>query len=385
MQAAAYPDLKAQLTALIRAAVAAVLSDAPPLTIELERPKQSAHGDYACNVAMQAAKALRKNPRDVATQLLQALPASPILAKVEIAGAGFINFFLSPAAKQQTVKAVFASGKDYGRVHLGHGQKILLEFVSSNPTGPLHVAHGRQAAFGASLANVLNAAGFKVHREYYVNDAGRQMDILTLSTWLRYLELCGATQPYPDKCYQGEYVITMAKQIRMAHGENFLRTHSVYEGVPSPATAEEREKNEKLAERKDETHLDTLIANAKRLLGDDFAYIHQHALTEQVGDMRNDLQEFGVHYDCWFFEQSLYDPSADEAGSSRDRDRATLRNWRHFSDSSYVWRSGEHRWCLPNSAGRGETPRSGTADHLGAPPHDTPEQDRHFGQSPIYR
>ena len=338
MQAAAYPDLKAQLIALIRAAVAAVLSDAPQLSIELERPKQSAHGDYACNVAMQAAKALRKNPRDVATQLLQALPASPILAKVEIAGAGFINFFLSPAAKQQTVKAVFASGKDYGRVHLGHGQKILLEFVSSNPTGPLHVAHGRAAAFGASLANVLDAAGFKVHREYYVNDAGRQMDILTLSTWLRYLELCGVSQPYPDKCYQGEYVITMAKQIRMAHGENFLRTHSVYEGVPSPATAEEREKNEKLAERKDETHLDALIANAKRLLGDDFAYIHQHALTEQVGDMRNDLQEFGVHYDCWFFEQSLYDNGLlRHALAELDR-----RGYTYRQDGALWFRSSQH-------------------------------------------
>ena len=307
VSAAAHPDLKARLIALIRAAVAAVLPDAPPLVIELERPRQAAHGDYACNVAMQAAKALRRNPREVAAQLLENLPASPILARAEIAGAGFINFFLSPTAKQQAVKAIFAAGKDYGRVDVGQGEKVLLEFVSSNPTGPLHVAHGRAAAFGASLANVLDAAGYQVHREYYVNDAGRQMDILTLSTWLRYLEQCGVSQPYPEKCYQGEYVITMAKQIHVAHGDQFLRTHNVYEGGSAPATVEEREKDEKLAERKDEIHLDALIANAKRLLGDDFVYIHQHALTEQVGDMRNDLQEFGVHYDCWFAEQSLYD------------------------------------------------------------------------------
>jgi len=294
MQANTLPDLKAQLITLIRTAIASALPDLAEITIDLDRPKQAAHGDYACNVAMQAAKALRKNPREVAAQLLNALPASPILAKAEIAGAGFINFFLSPAAKQQVVKNILTEGKRYGRVDLGKGEKILLEFVSSNPTGPLHVAHGRAAAFGASLANVLETAGYHVHREYYVNDAGRQMDILTLSTWLRYLELFHVPFSYPANCYQGDYVITMAEQIKLAHNDRFLDVDGPFIEGPDPETDPEG-------------YLDAMIANAKKRLGDNYAYIHQHALVEQVGDMRNDLQEFGVHYDCWFSEQSLYD------------------------------------------------------------------------------
>jgi len=294
MQTNALLDLKSQLIALIRSAVAAAIPEATNIAIDLDRPKQSSHGDYACNVALQAAKALRKNPRDVADQLLKALPSSPIIAKAEIAGAGFINFFLAPAAKQQVVKTIFTEGKNYGRVDLGKGQKILLEFVSSNPTGPLHVAHGRAAAFGASLANVLDAAGYHVHREYYVNDAGRQMDILTLSTWLRYLELFHVPFTYPDNCYQGDYVVTMAEQIKLAYKDRFVDIDGPIVDSPTP-------------EEDPEGYLDALIANAKKRLGDNYAYFHQHALTEQVGDMRDDLQEFGVHYDLWFSEQSLYD------------------------------------------------------------------------------
>ncbi len=268
---------------------------APFAGLSVERSRQASHGDYACNLAMQLAKPLRRSPRDIAQALIAALPASAVVEKVEIAGAGFINVFITTAAKQAVVGAVLRAADGYGRGILGAGRRAQVEFVSANPTGPLHVGHGRGAAYGASLANVLEAAGYAVTREYYVNDAGRQMDILALSTWLRYLELHGAQLAFPANAYQGGYVRDMARQIDVAHGARYVRAVAeVVHGAPS--AAEEAD-----------AHLDALIANAKRLLGEDYAYIHNHALTEQLGDCRNDLAEFGVHFDEWFSEQSLFD------------------------------------------------------------------------------
>jgi arginyl-tRNA synthetase len=318
-------DLKGHLAELLRQAVAVVAPGYDCAPIVLERPKQAQHGDYACNLALQLAKDLKRNPRELAQAITRSLSSSPLLEKAEIAGPGFINLFLKAQAKQQVVRQILTAGATFGHSDHGAGKKILLEFVSSNPTGPLHVAHGRAAAYGASLANVLQAAGFKVGREYYVNDAGRQMDILTLSTWLRYLELHAVTVPFPAKGYQGEYVREMARQIKDAHGARYVReAQAVQHNAPHVAkdteadlnwleenkrdlSKESYERLVKHAENLLELELDLLIANAKQLLGDDYAYIHNHALTEQLGDMRNDLMEFGVHYDCWFSEQSLYD------------------------------------------------------------------------------
>jgi arginyl-tRNA synthetase len=318
-------DVKAHLATLLRQAVDSVAPGRDCAQIVLERPKQAQHGDYSCNLALQLAKDLKRNPRELAQEITRGLPSSPLVEKTEIAGPGFINFFLKAPAKQQVVRQIFAAGAKFGNIDYGAGKKILLEFVSSNPTGPLHVAHGRAAAYGASLANVLDAAGFKVGREYYVNDAGRQMDILTLSTWLRYLELHGVAVPFVAKGYQGEYVREMARQIKGAHGARYVRdAPAVLKNVPRVAKDTEADLNwlednkrdlskesydrlVKHAENLLELELDMLIANAKQLLGDDYAYIHNHALTEQLGDTRNDLMEFGVHYDCWFSEQSLYD------------------------------------------------------------------------------
>ena len=288
-------NFKSHLADLFAQALRAVAPEAAQTYIVIERPKQAAHGDYACSLAMQLAKPLRKPPRNIAQALIDALPVSGVVEKVEIAGAGFINVFITAAAKQATVKAVLQSGDAYGRGTLGAGCRAQVEFVSANPTGPLHVGHGRGAAYGASLANVLDAAGYKVAREYYVNDAGRQMDILALSTWLRYLESLGAKLAFPGNAYQGDYVRDMAKQVSAAHGRKYLRpAEEVFAHAPV------------FAEQPD-AHLDALIANAKRLLGEDYAYIHNHALTEQLGDCRNDLAEFGVHFDEWFSEQSLFD------------------------------------------------------------------------------
>jgi arginyl-tRNA synthetase len=234
-----------------------------------------------------------------------ALPESVWLARAEVAGAGFINLYLKPSAKQGLVARILGDKGAYGRSEIGGGRAVQVEFVSANPTGPLHVGHGRGAAYGASLANVLEAAGYKVSREYYINDAGRQMDILALSTWLRYLQVAGQSLAFPPNAYQGEYVRDMAKAIHQAHAQRYVHpAELVFRGAPS-------------VESDPETHLDALIANAKNMLGPDYAYVHDFALTEQLGDCRNDLLEFGVSFDQWFSERSLFESGLVERAMRR--------------------------------------------------------------------
>jgi arginyl-tRNA synthetase len=297
---------KIHLAELLHAALASV---APGVTadIQLERPRDPAHGDYASNLAMQLARALKDNPRKIAERLVHELPASPWLDKAEVAGAGFINFRLAAAAKTGVVRRVLTQGDDYGRGMLS-GRRVQVEFVSANPTGPLHVGHGRGAAYGASLASLLAFAGHQVCREYYVNDAGRQMDILGLSTWLRYLELFDEMVPFPPNAYQGDYVREMGEQVRQAHGERYVHPAAAVLACVPPAPPR-REDGDYSAEEKEqlEIHLDGLIAAAKDLLGEEWHYVHQHALSEQLADCREDLEGFGVHFDCWFSERSLYD------------------------------------------------------------------------------
>ncbi len=298
-------DVKSQLTTLLQQALASVAPTATDTPIQLERPRDPTHGDFATNLAMQLAKTLKKNPRDIAKQLVAELPPSILVSKAEVAGAGFINFTLDARAKINVVRAVLAEGESYGRSTQGGWQKVQVEFVSANPTGPLHVGHGRGAAYGASLSNLLTFAGWDVTREYYVNDAGRQMDILGLSTWLRYLEQHAVAVPFLPNAYQGDYVREMAKQMTAAHGAKFVRQAAdVLAGTPG---LPEAERTDDEAKRQRDQHLDALIANAKTLLGADWTYVHQHALSEQLADCRDDLEEFGVHFDVWFSEQALFD------------------------------------------------------------------------------
>jgi len=273
-------------------------------SVVIDRPKDAQHGDYASNIALQLARTLKRKPRDIAEALVKALPASPFIQKADIAGAGFINFFLKPGFKQQLVNEILAQGDAYGRTQLGRGKKVQIEFVSANPTGPLHVGHGRGAAYGASLANVLDAAGFQVEREYYVNDAGRQMDILAVSTWLRYLELAGENVPFPSNAYRGDYVRSMAEAL-LARGRKYVRSAAeILRALPDAAADPE-------------PHLDALIARAKALLGRDYDEIHSYALQEQLADCRDDLTEFGVVFDNWYSERSLYETGRVEQAVKR--------------------------------------------------------------------
>lgn len=274
--------------------------------IKIDRSKDSAHGDYASNLALILAKPCRQAPRKIAELLVQALPEDVSIEKVEIAGAGFINFFIRNDARSQIITEVLAKAGEFGRSTIGQNQKVLVEFVSANPTGPLHVGHGRSAAFGATLCNVLSAAGYTVNAEYYVNDAGRQMNILAASVWLRYLELAAEPVVFPANAYKGEYVIEIAEILWSKHGKQFVHPWAeVLEGMPE----DEPQGGDK------EIYIDAMIERAASLIGKDaFTLFHQHALNTVLDDIKDDLTEFGVHYTNWFSEQSLFEDGSIEKG-----------------------------------------------------------------------
>jgi arginyl-tRNA synthetase len=264
------------------------------ITTTVERTRDASHGDFACNIAMRLAKPARKNPRAIAASLVDALGDNEQIAKVEIAGPGFINFHLSPAAFHAELKAILDLSDAYGRQTKKDRPKILLEFISANPTGPLHVGHGRHAAYGASVGNLLEAAGFSVHREYYVNDAGRQMDILGASVWLRWLESKGIATAFPKGGYRGEYIRDLAAEIDTA-SLNPPKLEDVVDGLPVDAPDGDAD-----------TFIDALVARAKALQGEEgFDHIRQQALESIRADIEDDLAEFGVTFDQWYSEQSL--------------------------------------------------------------------------------
>ena len=263
----------------------------------VERTKSRDHGDYASNVAMLLAKPAGMKPRELAELLVETLPASQHVEKVAIAGPGFINFTLARGCRLGTIRRVFELGKDYGRVPAGSGESVTVEFVSANPNGPLHVGHGRGAAYGASVANLLDAVGHRVQREYYVNDAGRQMDILAVSVWLRYHELGGVNVRFPDNGYKGDYVVDIARGLRAKAGDALRHSAiEITDGLP----ADEGQGGDK------ETHVDALIARAKQLLGEaGYRQVFEAGLAWCLGDIRDDLAGFGVVHDNFFSERSL--------------------------------------------------------------------------------
>lgn len=291
---------KQHIEELIQTALHA-LSESNQLTIETPRiqidaTKDKQHGDYACNIALMLAKLAGRKPRDVAEMIVQALPTSTHIEKVEIAGPGFINFFLSKNALYSVITDILVAGERYGSHPFGKGKHVIVEFVSANPTGPLHVGHGRHAAFGAVVCDLLETAGFTVHREYYINNAGRQMDILAASVWLRYLELCGETIIFPANAYKGEYVIEIAEALKKKHDQEFMRPRAkVFENLP----ADEPDGGDK------EIYIDALIARAKELLAEDYETVFNLGLDIILTDIREDLLEFGVSFQKWFSERDF--------------------------------------------------------------------------------
>ncbi|MEX1081811.1 MAG: arginine--tRNA ligase [Halofilum sp. (in: g-proteobacteria)] len=275
-------------------------ADAVP-DIQVERARDRGHGDLASNIALVMAKSAKRKPRDLATEIVAALPDDARVEKVEIAGPGFINFFLAAGSRSEAVRRVLDAGEAYGRSAAGAGERVHIEFVSANPTGPLHVGHGRGAAYGASVANLLETTGHEVHREYYVNDGGRQMDILAVSVWLRYLEAQGVELAFPANGYRGDYVRRIAASLADLHGAALVH----------PAEEITRELPPDEPDGGDREHyVDALIERARALLGADWPAVFEHGLAELVAEIRDDLAGFGVEFDEWFSERGLFDAGA---------------------------------------------------------------------------
>ena len=269
--------------------------------IQVDHARDKSHGDFASNLAMTLAKPAKMKPRDIAELIVANLPVSDVIDKVEIAGPGFINFYLKPDAQFSVISDVLSAGENFGRCQIGKDKSIQIEFVSANPTGPLHVGHGRGAAYGAAVANLLKAIGYNVHCEYYVNDAGRQMNILAASVWLRYLELGGEAFPFPTNGYKGDYVQDIAATLRRENDDKMEHPWSEV-SKDLPADAPEGDK---------EQYIDAVINQMKSLLHpDQYRLVFDLGLNYILDDIRDDLENFGVVYDDWFSERSLTENGA---------------------------------------------------------------------------
>ena len=286
--------MKSSIAQLVEQAIAGLpeYAEAPEVAsirTTVERTRDARHGDFTTNIAMRLAKSVGRNPREIAESIVTAVPESDLIDKVEIAGPGFVNFHVSDLAFHRELESIVREGDRYGRQETRSEPKILLEFVSANPTGPLHVGHGRHAAYGATLGNLLEAAGFPVDREYYVNDAGRQMDILGVSVLLRALEQNGQSLTFPDAGYKGEYIGDIAKAL----GDEFF-------GVDAATLFDGLSPDDKEAE------IGGLIANAERELGlERFHDLRRRSLQSILDDIKDDLEGFGVTFNRWFSEESL--------------------------------------------------------------------------------
>jgi arginyl-tRNA synthetase len=262
--------------------------------VSIQENKEKAHGDYASNLAMVIAKDLSKSPREVAEMITSLLPPAKWIERVNIAGPGFINFYLKKDTHNEILLRIDEGGKSFGTNNSGNGERVLIEYVSSNPTGPLHVGHGRGAAFGSVLSQLLRIVGYKVDEEYYVNDQGRQMNILTISTWLRYLQQNGQELEFSKKGYQGEYVEQLAKELLKEERTKYNLKEN------------ESDLLELLETQETEEDLDKLIEWGKSFLQENFEEIREFSLRAIMSSIKEDLKLFGVNHNLWFNESSMY-------------------------------------------------------------------------------
>ena len=328
--------MKDRLQALVRDAVRGLLdetaaAEAMPASILIEDSRDPAHGDYACNVAMVLARPLKQPPRRIAEQLVQRLGESSLVERTEIAGPGFINFFLRADARLALVPAILAE-PDWGHDRSGTRGRALVEFVSANPTGPMHVGHGRNAAYGDALAGLLAAAGWQVDREYYVNDAGRQVDVLTASCWLRYLQARGERVPFPSRGYPGQYLIDTAARLAEARGDDF-RVDGVQLAAGLPPQPGDEETDEAVRKAGQERFLDALIERAHEQLGEArYAEVREFALAEQLAAIRATLASFNVHFDRWASERDIVESGAAARALAKLRERGHV-----YEEDGAIW------------------------------------------------
>ncbi len=317
-------QIKAALTTLIQQEV--ISGDIAEITVDRTRDK--AHGDFASNIALKMAKAAGKNPRELAQIIIDTIGTQDKISKVEIAGPGFINFYINEDEKYSVIAQIIDKKELFGKSDFGNGKKVQVEFVSANPTGPLHVGHGRGAAYGASVADLLAYVGYDVQREYYVNDAGRQMDILAASVWIRYLQQQGVEFPFPVNGYKGDYVHDIAKQLSTVDGSAFkVELADLQQGLP----ADETDGGDK------EKYIDAVIYKAKTLLGNSYRKVFDTGLEIILADIEDDLEGFGVKYQNWFSERSLTEDGTVEKALQQLQDQGHI----YEKDGALWFRSSE--------------------------------------------
>ena len=261
--------------------------------VHIQDNKDKEHGDLASNIALVLSKPLKKNPKEIANEIIEQFSLDANIIKVEVAGPGFINFFLSKSSHGEVLKKISSEKKNYGKVQ-PINKKVLIEYVSSNPTGPLHIGHGRGAVFGSVLSKLLKEAGFEVDEEYYVNDFGRQMNILSVSLWIRYAQLFDSQVKMLKNGYQGEYLIDIAKKLKKIKSDEF---YIVNKNISKLINSDQEE---------DEVFTDHVIEIFKSQLSKDFNFLRDFALEEIIDLIKRDLLDFGVNHNKWFSESSLY-------------------------------------------------------------------------------
>ena len=321
--------MKEQITQAIIAAIDQLISTGsvtakPSAAIQVTRTKDAAHGDYSSNIALVFAKQAQQPPRELAQQLCDVLSQDTAFEKIEVAGPGFLNFFVAHENQSNVIDSILSDGDRFGTNALGNNNSIHIEYVSANPTGPLHVGHGRGAAYGATLANLYDANGYRVHREYYVNDAGRQMDILATSVWLRYLDLCGAEFPFPSNGYQGDYIWDIAATAQRNYKQQYFADPVSFS---ASLPADEPEGGDK------EAYIDAVIQAAKQKLDTSgYEVFFNLAIDTILMDIKDDLHRFGVDYDQWYSERSLYEQQKTDAVIDR------LKNSNHiYEKNGALW------------------------------------------------
>ena len=323
-------NIKKTLSQILEDLYSQIEPEVKNLKISIQDNKEKEHGDLATNIAMVLAKPLKKNPKEIAEEIKQNFVLDEKIIKIEVAGPGFLNFFLSKDSHGEILEQIQKENKDFGKS--GSKQsKVLIEYVSSNPTGPLHVGHGRGAVFGSVLSSLLEEAGFEVDQEYYVNDFGRQMNILATSAWIRYCQLFSSEIKMMQQGYQGDYLIPIAKKLKDEKSDSLFKIdESLIEKLNS--------------EDQDDEFTDQLVESLRVILKKEFQYIREFALSEILHLIKADLEQCGVHHNAWFSESSLY-------GNDGSTDSKVDVSIEELKSRGFIYEEGGAIWFKSSSLG----------------------------------
>ena len=323
-------NIKKTLSQILEDLYSQIEPEVKNLKISIQDNKEKEHGDLATNIAMVLAKPLKKNPKEIAEEIKQNFVLDEKIIKIEVAGPGFLNFFLSKDSHGEILEQIQKENKDFGKS--GSKQsKVLIEYVSSNPTGPLHVGHGRGAVFGSVLSSLLEEAGFEVDQEYYVNDFGRQMNILATSAWIRYCQLFSSEIKMMQQGYQGDYLIPIAKKLKDEKSDSLFK---IEESLIQKLNSEDQ----------DDEFTDQLVESLRVILKEEFQYIREFALSEILHLIKADLEQCGVHHNAWFSESSLY-------GNDGSTDSKVDVSIEELKSRGFIYEEGGAIWFKSSSLG----------------------------------